>query len=407
MSASSGKAAKPKQMLTSFNRDYLRALAAAFLVGTAATQLSLFAVVLRRHDLAPSTIAAVLMAAPIAMILAPLCAGTVATRYGAVWTIRLGMLVSVIAIAALPFTVTSPAAAAIAMLGRGAGMGLVMPAGQLLAQSQAGEGDGTRAVGVFSAMVFLPSFFGPALAEWTLGHWGEGGFFLLATLPALAALAVVCLLSQIITPAAPNASGYLALVRDRRLWLPNLATMQSGLGYTLPFSFLPILLVETGVKVAMFFTPFAVALVLVRFVGLKYLQRMPPAVLVACGVFAYATGLYNLTAIGASAAFAPFCGVLFAFGYGVVMPSCITWSTSRYPQAERARQVALINTSFSLGSLAALGITGAGLNVIGWSGVLVILGTIVTGMFLVLVGHLIASSLRPQASVPQVHGAHE
>jgi MFS family permease len=386
-------------MFRSFNRDYVLLLAAAFLWGSATTQLALFAVVLARHGMSPSAIAVVLSASTVALVPATLLSGAVASRYGAVRTMMLGGLVSVIAIIALPFTVTSVPAAALAMGGRGIGLAFFTPSGQLFAQAQAGEGDRTRAVGMFTAMFLIPSFFGPALAEWTLGHWGEGGFFLLPILPVAAALVLVCRLPQTSTPAPPNTSGYLALVRDRRLWLPNLATMQSGLAYSFAFAFLPLLLIEDGIKVALFFTPFAAALLLVRFVGLKYLQRLPPAVLVAFGLFAYASGLYNLTALGTSTAFASLCGLLFAFGYGVIMPSCITWSTSHYRQAERARPVALINTCFNVGSITAVQITGAALNVIGWSGVLVILGTIITGMFLIVVGHVIAMALMRSANL--------
>jgi MFS family permease len=384
-------------MFRSFSRDYVRLLAVAFLWGSATSQLSLFAVVLRHHGMTPPVIAAVLNCSTLAMIATPLIAGALANRFGAVRTIRLGALFSLLGIATLPFGVSLPAVAGLGMAGRGIGGGLGMPTGQLFAQAQAGEGESTRAVGMFSAMFLIPSFFGPALGEWSLGYWGEAGFFLLPVLPSAAALALVCWLPQTSTPAPPNTSGYLALVRDRRLWLPNLATMQSGLAYSFAFAFLPLLLIEGGIRVGLFFAPFAAALLLVRFLGLKYLQRLPPAVLVACGLFAYASGFYLLTAIGASGAFAPLCGLLFAFGYGVVMPSCITWATFYYTKAERARPVALANTSFSIGSIMAVQITGAGLNVIGWSGVLVILGTIIAAMCFILAGHAGRSRARHSA----------
>lgn len=39
------------------------------------------------------------------------------------------------------------------------------------------------------------------------------------------------------------------------------------------FTFLPLLFTERGITVALFFTPFAVSLLFVRLVGLKYLQH--------------------------------------------------------------------------------------------------------------------------------------
>jgi hypothetical protein len=53
--------------------------------------------------------------------------------------------------------------------------------------------------------------------------------------------------------------------------------------------------------------------------------------------------------------------------------------------------VALVNTSFNLGSIVAVQLTGVALPVLGWVGVLVILGAIVAAVFLVVVGTIIAA----------------
>jgi MFS family permease len=342
----------------------------------------MFAVVLRDHRMSPSDTAIVLSAVFVAMVPATLLSGTLATRLGAVHTMIWAAVVSCLALAALPFTLDSVMAATLAMGARGLANGLFTPAGQAFAQAQAAEGDRSRAVGMFTAMFLIPTFYGPAVGQWSLHFLGEPGFFVLAALPMIGALIVTCLLHPT-AAAVSRASGYLALLRDRRLWLPNLATMQSGLAYAFAFSFLPLLLTEHGLAVATFFTPFAFVLLSVRFVGLKYLQRLRPAAVTAIGLFAYASGLCSL--IAPSWLAATLGGVLFAVGYGVILPTCIAWSTSHYLQAERARPVALVNTSFNLGSVLALQIIGTALDAIGWAGVLLTLGMIVAAVFAAVV----------------------
>src|SRR5207248_1301234 len=141
-------------------------------------------------------------------------------------------------------------------------------------------------------------------------------------------------------------------------WLPNAAAMQSGIGYGFAASFLPLMLVEYGVPVAAFFSPFAVILLATRFFGLKYLQRLAVPALVALGLAAYASG-FGVLAASLSISGAVAAGALLALGYAVIHPTCVEWSSRPYPPAERARPVALINTTFNCGSILAIQATGS------------------------------------------------
>jgi hypothetical protein len=128
----------------------------------------------------------------------------------------------------------------------------------------------------------------------------------------------------------------------------------------------------------MFFAPFAVIMLATRFVGMRWLQLLPPPVVVGLGLLTYGAGLFGMTTI----ALAPLCGALFGFGYGVTLPSSIEWSTRLYPQ--NRRPVALINSSFQAGSIIALQTTRLLLASIGWGGVLTALGTMVAVVFLMI-----------------------
>jgi MFS family permease len=183
-------------LLFSKYRDYLLLLAAAFCWGSSLSQLTMLAVVLRDHGMSAPMIATVLSASTVAMLLASLASGPLASRLGATRTLLIGAIVSLTAIAVLPFAVGAAPLATLAMAGRGLGAGLFTPSGQLFAQAQARADDRTRAVGMFTAMFLIPNFFGPALGEWSLRHLGEIGFLLLPILPMVAALLLVCWLRR-------------------------------------------------------------------------------------------------------------------------------------------------------------------------------------------------------------------
>ena len=84
---------------------------------------------------------------------------------------------------------------------------------------------------------------------------------------------------------------------------------------------------------------------------------------------------------------------MFAFGYGVMLPTCVVWSTAHTLKAERARPVALVNTTFHCGSIVAVQLTGIGLPVLGWLGVLVGLGTCVAVVFLIVAASIVAGGV--------------
>jgi MFS family permease len=358
---------------SSDRRGYFLLLASAFLWGTSTSQLNLLAVVLRQGGISEPAIAFIFSSSTVAVVAATLISGALASRIGAVHTLFIGGLISLAAVIALPFAVGSAPLAALAKAGQGFGFGLFTPAGQLFAKSRAREEDQILAVGRFTAMFLVPTFFAPVLGEWSLRHWGTTAFFVLAMPPlGLGLLLVQRLPRDGETPSPPDTAGYVALLRNRRLWLPNAAAMQSGLAYAFAFSFLPLMLVESGTPVAAFFSPFAVVLLTTRFVGLKHLQGLAVPLLAALGLLAYAIGLGFLT-VSAPILPAALAGCLMALGYAVIHPTCVQWSSRQYPVAERARPVALINTTFNLGSVFAMQTTGSLLPILGWRAVLMIL----------------------------------
>jgi hypothetical protein len=140
-------------------------------------------------------------------------------------------------------------------------------------------------------MFLIPTFFGPALGEWSLRQ-SEPLFFGLAAAPMLFAVATTWSMPRAREPAPPpETASYFLLIQDNRLWGANAADAVSGAGYGFAAGFLPLLLVERGIPVAGFFIPFAVTLLFVRFFGLRRLQRLAAPLLAGIGVGAVIIGL--------------------------------------------------------------------------------------------------------------------
>jgi MFS family permease len=218
---------------------------------------------------------------------------------------------------------------------------------------------------MFTACFMVPTLFAPAIGEWLLRHCGQISFFATATAAMGSSWILIVGLRQFDTAPSSDPTGYLRLLRDRRLRLPNAAAGISGLGYGFANSFLPLMLAERGLAVGWYFGPFAASLLFTRFVGLSILQRLPAAVLAAIGVAAVGTALALLLVPLAFLA-----GLCMGLGYAVIHPTTVEWSSRLYPPAARARPVALINTSFHVGSIIAMQATRALLALEGWQYVL-------------------------------------
>ena len=386
---------------SSSRRDYKLLLTAAFLWGCGTSQLMLLSVVLNAHGMVAVLIAFVLSCNSLAILLSALASGVFASRFGAVRTLVLGGMISFVAIACLPFTLDWAPATALASFARGFGFGLLTPAGQLFAQAIADEGDRKRVIGVFTAMFLVPTFFGPAIGEFWLYRLGEAGFFVSILLVMILGLISATLLPRHHdTPAPPSSAGYLALLRDRRSWFPSVSAMQSGLAFTFANSFLPLMLTTFAVPVTGFFTPFSVGLLFTRFVGMKYLQRLPAERLILLGLAAYGMGTALLAAGGLAIILVGLAGSLYGLGYGVIIPTAVDWLAGSYPPAERARPVALINTSFHIGAIVSMQLTGGGLALMGWSGVLAVL----VGIIFAVGGILSTQALVPRTAIERKSG---
>jgi Protein of unknown function (DUF1153) len=79
--------------------------------------------------------------------------------------------------------------------------------------------------------------------------------------------------------------------------------------------------------------------------------------------------------------------MLYGFGYAVILPCAIEWSTRLYP--DNRRPVSLANSSFQVGSIIALQLSGVLWPIIGPVGVLITLGSTIAIAFVVVTGQAV------------------
>jgi MFS family permease len=349
---------------------HARLLAAAFLWGTSASQLTALVVAWRASGVDPRAISLILSSSTVAVVMASMVAGWLMSKIAIGRVLTLGACIALCGIVALPFT--SPMAAALAKACQGGGLGVFLPAAVLCAKARTDADGQASHVGMVTAALLAPMAFGPMLGAWTLGA-GQWSFLASTALPMMAALLLVRGLHVAAEAQSPGAAGYAVLLHDRGLWLPSASAVQSGLGYGFAVTFLPLMLANWGVPVAAFFGPFTVVLLVTRSYGLHRLRVLAAPTQVALGLSAcgLAFGLLLLGAVAAVAAAA----CLLALGYGIIYPAAVEWASSLHPADGRARPVALVTASFHLGSIIVAQATGWMLP-LGWYHVLGVLSLV-------------------------------
>jgi MFS family permease len=381
---------------SSDRRNYWLLLAAAFAWGAATAQLNLLAVIWRAGGQGDEAIAAAAASASLAVLAAAIAAGPLIERFGARSILLNGAVVALGGLLILPVTIASPAFSALGRALQGFGFGLALTAGILYAKAASADDDQIRAVGMFTAMFLVPTLFAPAMGEWLLRHYGVISYFATAAAAMACSGLIIGALRQADTPPPANSGGYLRLLRNQRIWLPNTAVAVSGAGYGFASSFLPLMLAEQGVAVGWYFSVFALSLLFTRFIGLSILQRLPVAPLTAIGVGAVTIALV-LLAFGATPPTTAVAGLWMGLGYAVIHPTTVEWSSRLYPPAERARPIALINTSFHIGSIVAMQGTGAMLAIGGWPLVLAVLATLSLAVLALIAGTAAWRRTEPRA----------
>ncbi|MGH8736075.1 MAG: MFS transporter [Burkholderiales bacterium] len=373
--------------------DFFWFLVAIFFCFLSYSALAPSAVILRESGLNIAQVGMTLSSAAVPILLATLVSGFLVARLGPLSVSVLGMLVMLVGHASLNETRSDFPAAMISTTILGVGLGLLMPAQMVFAKNLLTGPKGVYYFGIFASMLQLPNLFGPSLGEHIHATRGVAGYFLITAVPlalALGAVVVLGVARQAFLKRPPSESAgaarghrYRDLMRDWSVMQPITAIGLIGFMYGFAPSYMALLLADSHLPVAEFFSTFSIFYFGTRFFVFPYLRSIAPPLSALTGVLGM-TVAYALLVTGVSTTTVIVAGALFGLGYATTYPILSMWVANLFPELERAKPIALFNAVFMFGIYFFPIFGGYTLSVSGMSTLLAILCVVGVGTILLL-----------------------
>jgi MFS family permease len=323
--------------------------AATFLAFLTSSTLSYLAVILTSEGMTTDDVGMVLSSPLIPITLAILFSGGIIDRYGAYRTALIGLIVFLASFLSLQFAMRSAVAATLARGAIGVGFGLFFPAAMVHARSFLQGPRTAYLFGIFSSMVPMPQVIGPGLAEWYFQHFGPSYLFFVFSTPMIIGIAVCVFYCGDRAPSGTKnipGPGYLRLLASPAVLVPNLTIFIVGLVWGFSVSFMALLLHESGVPNAYFFSSCTIALLVCRFTILAKLSLWPKPIAAASGLLLMGCAyLFAGGALGDELAVVVI-GAVFGAGYSMAFPILGTWVSDQFRAEQRGKPMALFSAVF-------------------------------------------------------------
>ena len=242
----------------------------------------------------------------------------------------------------------------------GLGMGLFPTAAtvvvaELAPLARRGEAMGWFGIANSAGLVVGPAL-GPAVTSWV----GYPALFLLAA--GAAFLGFVCLLPTPGPRPSPSPARGLPRPRDlfsREALLPSAILLCLYVPYGVMMAFMPVIAVGRGLSnPGLFYTTFAVAMLLVRAHAGRFSDRYGRAVVILPGML-LASVAYVVLGLTTGVVGVLGGGVIYGLAFGGVQPALMALTADRVPPPERGKAMGTFYFAWELGI--ATGSTGAGL----------------------------------------------
>lgn len=331
--------------------EYLRLSVGCFLVSFTAAHTTLLAIVFARDGYDLHAIGLLLSLVAIPIIGVALLSGEVMARLGALATLRLAMVLTIIGFGSLLVTRSSFGPALVSRLIQGVGQGLFLAAAYTYAQSRL---DPTRflfLLGIFSATMPLAQGIAPPVGGFVLERWGETAFFLAATVPGVVGLLVTFGPRPLPPPAKKSGLAIASALRPG-VWEPLMCGWMNGTMMGFCGAYLAAALVARNIPLAAFFTASLATMFATRLLALRGIETVNRRLLVGSGLGLMALGLSAVAASGTVVWPVIAGGVTFGFGYSLTYPVISAWISDGQDARDRAGSQALLNAAFSFGLFA-------------------------------------------------------
>lgn len=332
--------------------EYLMLCLATFLCFTTLSQTALLSVILADQGVSQPSIGWVLSSYGIAVTVFSLLSGVAAARFGALPTLRLGMVILLAAHLSYYLTVPSVAATMVSRILQGIGFGLFLASAMTYAKSKLTHERFVHLLGIYASMVQLPNAVGPPLGKMYLDAFGSHWFFIVGAIPAVLAVGLTFFMREPVCGTSEERK--LSLLKTAllpQLRLPLLAIMVGGAMLGLVSSYLAPLLIAKQVPLAMFFTVFPITAFTSRFVLLGVFEAWSRRAVLILGFACMATA-YALLVVVTHPAVVALTAILFGLGSSVSYPMLSAWVSEQFKAEQRATPVAIFNTAFNFGLFA-------------------------------------------------------
>lgn len=322
---------------------------AVFLCGLPRSMLAMLSVILAELGTSTEQIGLILASPIVPTLGCLLISGMLLEKYRAKSLILLGSAFMLVGFLSLEFSVHSNLGVALSLSCFGMGFGLFMSPAVIYSKNCLSAHRLVYLFGIFALMFPLPNAFGPFLAEIYLQHFGLSWFFVVNTLPLFVALLILFLLKNDLSGGEAEGSvNYWRLLVSPNLRLPFYGIFVVGLMFGIVPSFMALILTQNGVPVSYFFTTFTLAMLLSRFVIMRYVQQIPREFILMGGLGLMLFGHITIT-LGAPAWLVLGVSLLYGIGHSAAYPTLSVWCSSEFLPQNRGKPIALFNTVFSSG----------------------------------------------------------
>lgn len=242
-----------------------------------------------------------------------------------------------------------------------------------------------EAISYYGMFINLAMAYAPAAGGLIVDWMGFAGAFIASSAVAALALAVAALLREprrqpktaaAAAAAAPDEGSYerggprgeggprgrrglAGTLFSKSALFPALVCMTCTITYGAVMAFLPLLAVKRGLAGAgMFFTVYAVSIIVARIVGGYISDRRGRAAAIVPGLISAAAAMVCLVALGGASGMVV-AAALYGLGFGLALPSLNVMAIDRAPLAERGAAMATYSALFDLGIASGAIVLGA------------------------------------------------
>lgn len=292
----------------------------------------------------------------IAIYVIPLLFGTFLsskfiTKIGALNTMRFGLFLLLTSYISYNFTQFSYYPVMISRIMQGIGYGIYFSAVMFYAKSRLTEKSKIYFFGIFTSTIPLANFIGPASIKIVYNLINRKNVFLIHSVFAIIGFITTLFLSKddIKEKALNNIKTSLtSIFKNKNIFYPLVIILIHGLLFGFIPSFMSMFLEEKSIHVGFFFPAFSGGLFLVRFIFMKYLQKINFKVLTFKGILLISTA-YFIIIFYTRPITVLLSGIIIGFGFSFMYPVLGVQITKIVNENESSKAMSIFNFFFQIG----------------------------------------------------------